>query len=147
MLDTQAVSANSVARYFKVDGHNLQRNYKNHLSGYIDWDQPEHSADWILFAENIGSLVCIDEVSLTQGELYTIVTNASAACQQGSLIALVKGTKSEDVVKVLERVPLRARETVQQVTVDLARNMEKIGRISFPKCAIISNRFHVQQLP
>lgn len=136
-----------MARYFKVDGHNLQRNYKNHLSGYIDWDQLEHCEDWILFAENIGSHVCIDEVALTQGELYTVVTNASAACQQGSLIAMVKGTKSEDVVKVLKKIPLRARKTVQQVTVDLARNMEKIGRISFPKCAIISDRFHVQQLP
>lgn len=107
----------------------------------------DHAEDWILFAENIGSHVCIDEVALTQGELYTVVTNASAACQQGSLIAMVRGTKSEDVIKVLKRIPLQARELVQQVTVDLARNMEKIGRISFPKCAIISDRFHVQQLP
>jgi transposase len=100
-----------------------------------------------LYSENIGSHICIDEVALTQGELYTVVTNASAACQNGSLIAMVKGTKSEEVVNVLKRIPLRARQKVQQVTVDLARNMEKIGRESFPNSSIISDRFHVQQLP
>jgi len=86
-------------------------------------------------------------VALSQGELYTIVTNASAACQKGSLIAMVRGTKSEDAIRVLEKIPLKKRKTVKQVTVDLARNMEKIGRVSFPKCTIISDRFHVQQLP
>ena len=60
---------------------------------------------------------------------------------------MVKGTKSEDVVNVLKRIPLQARQKVKQVTVDLARNMEKIGRESFPNSAIISDRFHVQQLP
>ncbi len=107
----------------------------------------DHAEDWILYSKNIGSHVCIDEVALTQGELYTVVTNAKAACQKGSLIAMVKGTKSEDVVAVLRRIPLESRERVRQVTVDLARNMEKIGRVSFPKCTIISDRFHVQQLP
>ncbi len=107
----------------------------------------DHADDWILYSKNIGSHVCIDEVALTQGELYTVVTNAKAACQKGSLIAMVKGTKSEDVVAVLRRIPLESRERVRQVTVDLARNMEKIGRVSFPKCTIISDRFHVQQLP
>ncbi len=107
----------------------------------------DHAQDWILFEANIGSHICIDESALSQGELYTIITNASAACQKGSLIAMVKGTKSEDVIRVLEKIPLKERERVKQVTVDLARNMEKIGRISFPKCTIISDRFHVQQLP
>ncbi|MCF6335666.1 MAG: transposase [Spirochaetales bacterium] len=76
-----------------------------------------------------------------------MVTNASAACQKGSLIAMVKGTKSEDVIRVLAKIPLKERKRVKQVTVDLAKNMEKIGRLSFPKCEIISDRFHVQQLP
>jgi transposase len=107
----------------------------------------DHAQDWILFEANIGSHICIDESALSQGELYTIITNASAACQKGSLIAMVRGTKSEDVIRVLEKIPLKERKRVKQVTVDLARNMEKIGRISFPKCTIISDRFHVQQLP
>lgn len=135
-----------MGKYFKVNGSNLGQQYKKHLSGYTEWEQLEHAENWILFEDNIGSHVCIDEVALSRGELYTVVTNASAACQQGCLIAMVKGTKSEEVTRVLEKIPLEKRQAVQQVTVDLASNMEKIGRVSFPNSGIISDRFHVQQL-
>jgi hypothetical protein len=32
---------------------------------------------WIIYPENIGTHLAIDEVALSQGELYTIVTNKS----------------------------------------------------------------------
>ena len=44
----------------------------------MDWDQLEHSADWVLFEDNLGENLSIDETSLSQGELYTIITNKSA---------------------------------------------------------------------
>ena len=100
-----------------------------------------------MFEENLGSHVCIDEVALSQGELYTVVTNGSAGRQQGSLIAMVRDTKSEEVIRILEKIPLKAREQVKEVTVDLAANMNKIGRTAFPQARLIMDRFHVQQLP
>lgn len=146
-MDTQAVSANSVGKYFKVNGSNLQHHYKKHLSGYLDWDQLSHAEDWVLFEDNIGDHICIDEVALSKGELYTIVTNASARCQQGALIAMVKGVSSDKVIKVLEKIPLTERKKVKEVTTDLAANMKRIGRLCFPEAKLISDRFHVQQLP
>lgn len=136
-----------MGKYFKVNGSNLQKHYKHHLSGYTEWDQLTHAENWILDEKNIGHHICLDEVALSQGELYTVLTNASAACQQGSLIAMVKGTKSEDIISLLETVSLKIRKQVKQVTVDLAPNMEKAARICFPDATIISDRFHVQQLP
>ncbi len=113
----------------------------------MDWDQLSHAEDWILFGDNLGAHVCIDEVALSQGELYTVVTNGSAGCQQGSLIAMVKDTKSDEVIKILEKIPLQDRKQVKEVTVDLAASMNKIGRIAFPEAHLVSDRFHVQQLP
>jgi len=42
-------------------------------------------------------------VALSQGELYTIVTNKKAKGRAGSIVTVVSGTKSEDVVKYLKR--------------------------------------------
>ncbi len=106
-----------------------------------------HAEDWILYAQNLGSHICIDEVALSRGELYTVVTNGGANCQKGALVAMIKGTKSDDIISILSKIPLKDRVTVKEVTVDLAPNMERAGRVSFPESIIISDRFHVQQLP
>ena len=41
---------------------------------------------------NIGAYICIDEVALSRGELYTILTNKEAHGGKGSMIAIIKGT-------------------------------------------------------
>lgn len=136
-----------MGQYYGVNGSSLQQQYKNHLSGFNQWEQKDHAQQWLLHAENVGSHVCIDEVALSQGELYTVVTNADARCQRGSLIAMVEGTKSADITEVLEKIPQKTRRQVSHVTVDLAANMEKAARDCFPDATIVSDRFHVQQLP
>lgn len=121
-----------VARFHGISPSGLARNYKKHLSDFEVWDQKDHAQDWVFYPENIGQHVCIDEVALSQGELYTVVSNASVACQEGALIAMVKGTKVEEVKAVLEKIPLDQRIEVHEVSVDLAANMEKIAREAFP---------------
>jgi hypothetical protein len=37
-----------------------------------------HAKDWLIFPENIGKRLSIDETSLSNGELYTILTNKAA---------------------------------------------------------------------
>lgn len=145
-MDTLPVSANSIGNYFGVNGSQLQQQYKHHLSGFGEWDQKEHAEDYILFAGNLGSHVCIDESALSRGELYTSITNAAAGCQKGSLICMVKGTKSEDITGALLKIPLEQRKKVQVVTTDLAPNMKKVARDAFPNALLVSDRFHVQQL-
>lgn len=145
-MDNNPVSANSLGKYYRVNGNTLARQYKDYLSGFWRWDQLEHAEEWVLFPENLGEVTSIDEVALSDGELYTIVTNTKARCQKGSLVAMIKGVRSEDVCEVLELIPLEQRQHVKEVTLDLAQNMEKIVRSSFPKASIVSDRFHVQQL-
>lgn len=61
-------------------------------------------------------------------------------------MAVVRGTRSEDVIRVLERIPRRKRRRVKEVTTDMANSMQKIARACFPKAQMVVDRFHVQKL-
>jgi len=107
----------------------------------------DHSEDYIVFPENIGEYIAIDETSLSRGELYTIVTNKAAKGQKGALIAMIKGTESEKVKSILiKKIPHRERRKVKEVTLDMAANMEQIVRKTFTKASLVTDRFHVQKL-
>lgn len=112
----------------------------------MTWNQLEHAEDWVLFPENIGEYLSLDEVCLSQGELYTVLTNKEAKGKKGALLAMVKGTVSEKVISILEQMPNRIRKKVKEVTLDLAPTMERIARRAFPHAKLVSDRFHVQQL-
>ena len=86
---------------------------------------------------------CIGISALTN---YTIVSNKAAKGKKGSLVAMVKGTVSEEVIKVLDEIPEEERAKVEEITVDLAPTMHRIARRSFPIASIVSDRFHVQKL-
>jgi transposase len=81
----------------------LRRHYKKHSSNFKDWEQKAHAEDYMLFPENIGPYLSIDELSITQGELYTFVTNKAGKGRQGTLVASIKGTLTKDIVSVLEK--------------------------------------------
>lgn len=73
-----------------MDGELLERQYRNHLSGYLKWESLPHAGDWLLFEKNIGAYVGIDEVCLSRGELYTILINKEKTGRSGSIIANCK---------------------------------------------------------
>ena len=129
-----------------MDGKRLQEQYIRYLSGFMNWDQLDHARDWILFPQNIGPHLSLDEVCLSQGELYTVLTNKAARGKKGALLAVVRGTISDRVIEVLGHIPYRLRRKVREVTLDLAPTMERIARRSFPLAQLVSDRFHVQQL-
>ncbi len=124
----------------------FEKQYKHHLSGYDTWDQKDHADRWILFPQNIGSNLSIDETALTNGELYTIVTNKAAKGGKGALVAIVSGTKASDVNRILAKIPIESRDTVREVTLDMSNAMDAIIRTSFQTAVIVTDRFHVQQL-
>lgn len=146
MLDTKPISAKSIGDYFGVDGKLLEEQYRDHLSSFHQWNQLEHACDWILFAENLGPFISIDETSLSQGELYTIVTNKEAKGRKGALIAIIKGTNSDYVRTILENIPLKKRKQVKEITLDMAPTMERIAQYTFPNAKLVTDRFHVQKL-
>lgn len=116
------------------------------MSGYHDWDQKDHADQWIVFENNIGPHLSIDEVAVTNGELYTTITNKAGKGGKGSLITMVEGVKTAPIIKVLAKIPKEKRMAVQEVTLDMSNTMEAIVRSSFPKATIVTDRFHVQQL-
>ena len=124
----------------------LQRHYKKKISGFKDWEQLIHSEDYLIYPENIGDHLSIDEVSLSKGELYTFVTNKNGRGKKKTLVASIKGTKSQDIIDVLNKIPLDKRKLVKEITLDMANNMQLASRICFPECYLVTDRFHVVKL-
>lgn len=100
----------------------------------------------MVFEDNLGPHLSIDETSLSHGELYTVVTNKAAKGRKGSIVAILKGTHSERIIPMLQKLSQKARNKVQEITLDLAGNMGLIARKCFPNAIRVIDRFHVQQL-
>lgn len=124
----------------------MQRQYKDYLSDFKVWKQKSHATDWLLFPQNIGGYLSLDETAFSNGDLYTILTNKKAKGKKGALVAMVKGTKAEVVTKILHKMPVKQRKKVKEVTLDMAGNMGLIVKKSFPNAIQVIDRFHVQKL-
>jgi len=88
----------------------------------------------------------IDETSLSNGELYTILTNKAAKGKKGTIVAMVAGTKADVVISIIEKIPLKQRNKVTEITLDMAANMGLIAKKCFPNATRVIDRFHVQKL-
>ncbi|MCM1517406.1 MAG: transposase [Pseudoflavonifractor sp.] len=74
------------------------------------------------------------------------MTNRDAHGGKGALVAAIRGTKSETVIAVLEKIPPAKRKTVKEITLDLSSTMMLIARRSFPGATVTNDRFHVHRL-
>ena len=88
----------------------------------------------------------LDETCLSNGEVYTILTNKAAHGGKGALAAMVRGVASDKVSAILKMVPVEQRRKVETVTTDLSSAMMLTARSVFPKAQLVNDRFHVQQL-
>jgi len=52
---------------YGVEGDNLSRWYKHHMSDYKAWEQRFHAMEYVLFKENLGERLSMDETALSQG--------------------------------------------------------------------------------
>ncbi len=145
-MDTYPISSNSLEKFYYINGDYFGQQYKEHLSDFKTWEQKNHAKDWVLFPDNVGSRLSIDETALTNGELYTIVTNKAGKGKKGTLVAIIEGTGAEKVIKVLDKIPEEIRDSVEEVTLDMANSMGKIVRSCFSKANRVIDRFHVQKL-
>lgn len=135
-----------MAKFYGVNPRSLQRQYKDYLSDFEVWDQKGHAKEWLLFAQNIGNNLSLDETAFSNGDLYTILTNKKAKGKKGALVAMVRGTKAEAVIRILHKIPLKQRKKVKEITLDMAGNMGLIVKKSFPNATLVIDRFHVQKL-
>lgn len=100
----------------------------------------------MLYPENLGTDMSLDETCLSNGNVYTILTNKAAHGGKGALAAMIKGVATDVVSSILRKIPLRARLKVKTVTTDLSSAMMLTVRTVFPGASLINDRFHVQQL-
>lgn len=129
-----------------LNGQTLRRQYKEKISGYRSWDQLDHAEEYILYPENLGTDMSLDETCLSNGDVYTILTNKAAHGGNGALAAMIRGVATDTVSGVLRKIPLRERCKVKTVTTDLSSAMMLTVRTAFPGASLINDRFHVQQL-
>ena len=83
---------------------------------------------------------------MSKGELYTIITNKKAKGKAGSIVAIITGTKAEQVIQYLYKIPSAKRNKVKEITLDMASAMKLIVKRCFPKAVQVTDRFHVQKL-
>lgn len=136
----------NIANSFNLPTKEFEAQYKNHLSGFRDWNQISHADEWMLFPDNIGKRLSIDEVALSNGELYTIVTNKQAKGGKGSIVAMAHGTKSSEIQPILNMIVKERRMMVEEITMDMANYMDVITSGSFPGAVQVIDRFHVQKI-
>ncbi len=133
------------------------RNYRNSFSDFKDKSYINHCDKYVVLPENMTNKdtegndkpithLCIDETCLYDGEVYTIVSTSEKKCAKGSLIALVKGTKSEVVINHIKKIRAKLRYNIKTITMDLSDTMSLIAKHCFPYAEQIVDRFHVQKL-
>lgn len=75
-----------------------------------------------------------------------MLINRDRKGRKGSIVAVIRGTKAEDVIKVLMLIGPELRHMVKEVTLDMANSMQKIVRRCFPRALQVIDRFHVSKL-
>lgn len=131
---------------YGVNGKKFRRQYKKSISRFKDWEQKSHAEDYILFPENCSENLSLDEVALSQGELYTLLTSKTGKGRKGSIVAIIKGTKSEEVIDKILKINRKLRQKVKEITLDMAGSMKLIAKLCFSNAIQVVDRFHVQKL-
>ena len=100
-----------------------------------------------MYPKNIGFNLALDETCFSNGELYTIITNKAKKGLKGSVVAIIKGTKADYIIKqIIKHIPGPLRDMVKEVSLDMAGSMNLIAKKCFPKAERVIDRFHVQKL-
>lgn len=121
--------------------------YRNKLSGYHEWCESELCCGFYFNAANIGPYMSLDETCLSNGEVWTFLTNKDGHGGKGTLAAAIPGTKSDQITSILINAMSKAdRRKVKEVTCDLSPSMMLIAGDVFYNAHVVNDRFHVQQV-
>ncbi len=130
-----------------VNGKYYAELYRNKLSGYANWCAEELGCGFYFNAANIGPYMSLDETCLSNGEVWTFLTNKGGHGGKGTLAAAIPGTKSDEIISILVAAMDRStRRKVKEVTCDLSPSMMLIAAEVFYNAHVVNDRFHVQQV-
>lgn len=100
----------------------------------------------MLLEDNVGERMSIDETAPSRGDLFTILSNKDGHGRKGTIAAMVRGTRSEELSAVFDRIPLEKRLGVKEVTMDFSDSMCSAVTASFPNAEVTIDCFHVIHL-
>lgn len=130
-----------------VNGKYFAELYRNKLSGYAEWCVNELGCGFYFNANNIGPYMSLDETCLSNGEVWTFLTNKDGHDGPGTLAAAIPGTKSDEIISILiGAMGKSVRRRVKEVTCDLSPSMMLIAAEVFYNAHVVNDRFHVQQV-
>jgi transposase len=130
-----------------VNGKHFADLYRNKLSGYYDWCETELGCGYYFNAANIGPYMSLDETCLSNGEVWTFLTNKDGKGGKGTLAAAIPGTKSDEIISILvSAMGKSVRRRVKEITCDLSPSMMLIAAEVFYNAHVVNDRFHVQQV-
>ena len=130
-----------------VNGKYFADLYRNRISGYADWCEHELCSGFYFNAANIGPNMSLDETCLSNGEVWTFLTDKDGHGSKGTLAAAIPGTKSDEIISILTAAMSKSvRRKVKEVTCDLSPSMMLIAADVFYNAHVVNDRFHVQQV-
>ena len=130
-----------------LNGKHFAQMYRNKLSGYAAWCEEELCAGFYFKGRNIGPYMSLDETCLSNGEVWTFLTNKAGKGGKGTLAAAIPGTKSDEIISILINAMGKSlRRKVKEVTCDLSPSMMRIASEVFPCAYVVNDRFHVQRV-
>lgn len=146
-VETTALSIKHIAQKYCVNGKYFAELYRNRISGYAEWSVNELGCGFYFNAANIGPYMSLDETCLSNGEVWTFLTNKDGHGGRGTLAAAIPGTKSDEIIPVLiGAMGKSVRRRVKEVTCDLSPSMMLIAAEVFYNAHVVNDRFHVQQV-
>lgn len=146
-VETTALSIKHIAQMYCVNGKYFAELYRNRISGYAEWREEELGCGFYFNAANIGPYMSLDETCLSNGEVWTFLTNKDGHGGKGTLAAAIPGTKSDDIISILVGAMGKSiRRCVKEVTCDLSPSMMLIATEVFYNAHVVNDRFHVQQV-
>ena len=146
-VETTALSVKHIAQMYCVNGKHFADVYRNRVSGYHEWWMDELSQGFYFNAANIGPYMSLDETCLSNGEVWTFLTNKEGHGGKGTLAAAIPGTKSDTIISVLvNAMGKMTRRKVKEITCDLSPSMMLIAGEVFYNANVVNDRFHVQQV-
>ena len=85
------MTCRTLEEYYHVNANTFENSTRTTSAASVVGNSSGHVYLWIIFSENIGSSICIDETALSNGELYTIVINRSCCGGKATIIWGYKG--------------------------------------------------------
>lgn len=146
-VETTALSIKHIAQMYCANGKYFADLYRNRISGYAAWCEHELCCGFYFNAANIGPYMSLDETCLSNGEVWTFLTNKDGHGGKGTLAAAIAGTKSDEIISILTSAMGKSlRRKVVEVTCDLSSSMMLIAAEVFYNAHVVNDRYHVQQV-